>query len=692
MPSTRSFVSLIILLVCAFRLYSQEWQPIDTLSDASLQNVIEDVVSQREAWFDFADFNTQGLFAAHGRININKATDKQLRRLQLNEMQIAKLREYTGRYGELSGVYELNLVEGFDSALIMQISPLISFELEKELNVITARNLVKKGRHTVITRYGRDLETAEGYLTDSSGDAAYAGNPDRLLVKYTYNYYDRLKVGFTVEKDAGESMKNGFDYSAWHLLYKSRKFIRTLAAGKYNLRFGQGLTLNTGFNPGYNISYPVFRSLNNSLSANTGANEGMGLSGVAATVKPLKGIYVTAFYSLTKPDAGINHPDSSETGYFTGLNETGLHRTLTEISRKKAIEVKAYGGNVRFSRGLFSVGATGFTTEFSELFESTDKPYELFDFTGRKLINFGSDFSFSWKTLNVFGEISGSDNGGMAYITGVNLTPSSECGISVSWHDYSPDYTNFFSGALSEGNGCKNEKGLYAVMQSGIGKHFTLTANASQYTFPWLKYRIDAPAYGSRYALQLKYRWYSINEVLVRFSYQKKLQNLSGTMSYDMQSQPIDYPLDFTKYAFRFNLQYKPHPSLILSNRIEYLVNENPHKKTTRGYLLYQDLNYAPANSSLSIHLRYAMFETETYDDRIYAYESDVLYTWSVPAYYYKGSKYFVLLHYKASRSTSLWLKYSNSFYPGRNSMGTGHEKVAGNTVSELKIQLIVKI
>ncbi|HLO90912.1 MAG TPA: helix-hairpin-helix domain-containing protein [Lentimicrobium sp.] len=692
MRLTRPEILIFVILLFSGRILSQELPVNDTLSESTTEYLIEDVVTQTDGSFDFSDIRNQGLFGSRGGININKASERQLKRLMLNDTQIDNLKKYISSYGELTSIYELNLVEGFDSTLIIKINPFIRFDLEEELNVITASNLIKKGKNTIIARYGRDLSLPEGYHADSAGQTPYAGNADRIMLKYAYNYYDRIRFGVSMEKDAGESMAKGFDFYSWHFFYKSKKVIRAFALGSYNLRFGQGLTMNTGFNPGSNISYPVYKPLGNNISANTGTNEGMGLNGAAATFCPVKWFSITPFYSSTKQDARIYEEDTTTALYFTSLNETGLHRTADEINRKNKLDVRVYGGNLRFSHGMVSIGSTFFRTEFSEDLQTSNKPYEAFDFEGGTLFNYGSDFLIRLNSLHLFGEYSSGNEGTGAYITGLNLLPSPDYSISISWHDYSPGYYNFYSNPFSETSGSTNQKGLYAAFTSNIGKHLKIAAYASQCTFPWLKYRVDAPSKGSSYAIQAMYNWYAKNELLLRFTYRNRMQNASSVSEIVNNNSAIDYPIDISKFTFRFNLQYCPYHTLILRNRIEYLVNESPVKGTSNGYLLYQDFIYTPVNENYSVNIRYALFDTDSYDERIYAYEKDVLYSWSVPAYYYRGSKLSIMLHYKISRDLGLWLKYSTSYYPGKTSIGTGHEASNGNTTSDIKLQVLVKI
>ena len=56
---------------------------------------------------------------------------------------------------------------------------------------------------------------------------------------------------------------------------------------------------------------------------------------------------------------------------------------------------------------------------------------------------------------------------------------------------------------------------------------------------------------------------------------------------------------------------------------VNYNKEENPFET---GYLIYQDVVYKPKSSPFSFSFRYGLFDTDSYNSRIYAYENDILY------------------------------------------------------------------
>jgi hypothetical protein len=82
-------------------------------------------------------------------------------------------------------------------------------------------------------------------------------------------------------------------------------------------------------------------------------------------------------------------------------------------------------------------------------------------------------------------------------------------------------------------------------------------------------------------------------------------------------------------------------------------------------------------------------FETDGYDSRIYAFENDVLYGYSIPAFFDKGYHYYVNLHYKFSRSLAFWARFSQTVYSDRSEIGSGLDVINGNKKSQIRLQLI---
>jgi hypothetical protein len=111
----------------------------------------------------------------------------------------------------------------------------------------------------------------------------------------------------------------------------------------------------------------------------------------------------------------------------------------------------------------------------------------------------------------------------------------------------------------------------------------------------------------------------------------------------------------------------------------------NPGTGKDQGFLGYVEGSYD--FKRLSVDLRFQYFETNSYDSRIYVYESDVLYSYSIPAFYDKGTRCYFNLHYKLMRNFVIYLRLAQTVYSNKNTIGTGLDEISGNRKTEVKVQ-----
>ncbi|HPG34074.1 MAG TPA: hypothetical protein PLM34_09475 [Lentimicrobium sp.] len=692
-------LALTVLLSCKAG-FAQEPAKTESTGSQQMEDKIEQLSSQTDAEIDYSDFVDDFAQFLNNPINLNQASERELRQLQLNDLQIYNLTSYIQKFGELTSIYELNLIEGFDSLLVTNLMPFVSFGLQPVGAKINLKNLARYGKNQIIARYQVTPEQQKGYspIDDSTllanPNARYLGGPEKLYLRYGYNFYNRVKFGFTMEKDAGETffpkndtLKKGFDFYSFHFFYSGKKFLKQLAIGDYHVQFGQGLTMYSSLAFGKSAGAITNRRLAQPVKPSTGANENLFMRGIATTISPLKNVDLTLFYSSKKSDANVEGSDSlsSEYYYISSLQESGYHRTPNELAGKDAVQQTVYGGNVQTRIKMFRLGATAVHTELGNNLQKSDALYNQFDFKGKSLTNYGLDFAAILRSLTLFGEASGSDNGGKALLLGATATPDPRIAVSMIYRNYSKDYQNFFSNAFAEGSRNANEKGLYIGLLAQLHKRLTFSAYADHFRFPWLRFRVDAPTSGSEYLAQLIYTPNRSTEIQFRYRYQQKQINPSGTETY------TDYPEPETRQNFRLHLSYKASQFLTLKSRIESIIWQMPGFEKRTGYLMYQDVIYNPEKPWL-LNARFALFDTDTYNERLYAYESDVLYAFSIPSYYYKGSRFYLMGKYSFGRRMDIWIRYAITYYANKQIIGSGLDEIKGNRKSEIKVQLRLRL
>jgi hypothetical protein len=666
----------------------------------TIEQKIEDIVEATDAEVDYAYLLEElDIYLKH-KLNLNRAREEDLKRFFfLNDIQIFNLLEHIRVNGKLMTLFELQAIEGFDAETINMLLPYVIVSGDVSDRRFSLDDMLKRGQHQLFVRYQQYVEPQLGYSEADSAtmaanpNARYLGSPGRLYTRYRYTYYNNISIGITGEKDQGEeffkgTQKQGYDFYSAHLYGKNIGKIRAVALGDYHVQFGQGLTLWSGLGFGKSADAVSVRKNAAGLRPYTSVDENIFMRGAATTIG-VGSFDVTAFFSSKKRDGTLaSITDTLENDddilSISSLLETGYHRTPGELEKKNSITETIYGGNITYRKRRFNAGITGVRTMFSHSLDKDIYPYNQFEFIGKENLNIGLDYSYIFSNINFFGEAARSQNGGMAFINGATIALDPKLSLSILHRHYEKEYQSLYSSAFGEGSKVANEQGLFLGLMATPSRAWTFTAYADNFSFPWLRYRVDAPSHGFDYLLQVKYRMSRSLEMYARYRNKTKAINNTEVLS------GLNFLETTERVNYRYELRYKVTESIQLKNRLEYItysVGEKPYS----GFMMYQDVQYKPKKLPFSLTMRYALFDTDNYDTRIYVYENDVLYASSFPSYYYKGSRTMVLLNYDLNRNVEFWLRWAQTYYSDRFVIGTGLDEVQSNTRNEIKVQMRVK-
>src|SRR5690606_1066216 len=169
----------------------------------------------------------------------------------LSPFQINALFQYLDTHGPLLALYELQAVPEFDLQTINRLLPFITLNtpILKSKNLSFGRRLMKEYDNAVIIRYDRTLEQKEGFSapdlkSDSTFTSRYAGNEDKLLLRFILNPAKDVSLRLSAEKDAGEELtwdpstkRYGADFISFNLAISDVGKIKKIVAGDYQLQF-----------------------------------------------------------------------------------------------------------------------------------------------------------------------------------------------------------------------------------------------------------------------------------------------------------------------------------------------------------------------------------------------------------------------------------------------------------------------
>jgi len=144
-----------------------------------------------------------------------------------------------------------------------------------------------------------------------------------------------------------------------------------------------------------------------------------------------------------------------------------------------------------------------------------------------------------------------------------------------------------------------------------------------------------------------------------------------------------------TLSQYRAQFDYTITKKLRMRTRFELRKFEQ-NQEMFNGFMFYQDV-YFDYSEKLEFKTRVALFETDNYNTRIYAYENDMRYQFTVPAYSGQGMRTYILMNYKVFEKIQLSLRYAQTYYSTPRTFGSGADSFTGNLRSEVKAQLIAK-
>jgi hypothetical protein len=665
--------------------FAHAQEPVST-AEQIIADIFEQYAEESEDDIVYDDFYEELLFFYQYPVQLNTATREELERLPfLSAVQVENILAYRYYYGNIHTIYELQLIEGLDMTDIRRMLPFVSIEQKQGGGQKWYwREMLRFGKNEILARFDNGLEQKKGYLKDEDGAKKYVGNGLYHSLKYKYSYKNNLQAGITAEKDAGEQFwgneQKGYDFFSGYVQINNVGRIKTAVLGDFRASFGQGLVLRSDFSMGKSAYVLNVLPRNAGLKKYSSTNEADYFRGVGATINIGK-IDLTAFYSNKMIDG------DTVGGMFSSIYKTGLHRTESELDKKHTVNHQLAGRNLTFTQNNCQIGATLVHTLLNHRLEPDKSPYNQFYFSGNKQTTGGIHYRLRWHKLNFFGESAMTTDFAFATINGALYSPISRLSLVAVYRYYAAGYDTFYANSLSETSRINNEQGFYFGSEIRPFRYWKISFYADSFYFPWIKYGIDTPSSGGDFLLQADYSPKRDLNMFWRFRYKSKMQNVSGAETILPSIAPNE------KLSLRYNLNYT-YRRFSFKNIIEgNVVKKAGNNHWTYGVNAIQDISYSFAEIPLRIDFSFRFFDAENYDNRIYAYEKDILYAFSIPVYYGIGNRYYLNIRYELNKNISFWLKIAQAAYADdRDVIGSGNEQIQGNRKTDIRFLLRWKL
>lgn len=565
-------------------------------------------------------------------VKINSADETEISRLFfLSDFQVKSLADHILKNGHIESVYELALLTGFDRHTVELMAPFIDLvprstsppSGSKPLNMLLSNFIISPGEN----------------------DTSCVGLPFRLLTKYRFTAA-RFTAGFTTEKDNGEKM---FDFFSGHVTFTGTGIVRKIILGDFSCRSGQGIHLNTGIKTGLSLTSAGYKAARNEIRPYTSTGENNFFRGIAAQLS-FKRAGLTAFLSYNDIDATLSANEDSTEFFVKQLYESGIHNTPSLLVRKDAVTEIAFGAGLTYSFRRLKTGFSFSESHFSlPLLSDRSDPENIHDFEGTINRVYSVHYNSLLERILLYGEISVNSPGNYAMIQGITIRPSDRLTMNLLLRNYSPGYTAFHAACPGTSSSNSNEQGIMGNFIFEAARHLFISAGCDISRYPWLRYRCSYPSMTKRMEIRLSYN---------------PSENMATDFSFNVRSSMIDINegtgiagiYETETRTLRGQIKYRLSENLTMLTRADLKMAEPSGSK---GMLLLQDLVCSFQSIPVDMWFRFCLFNTDSWDSRLYTYENDLLYSFTIPALSGRGSRSYLMVKWEIGKRAEIRGKYS---------------------------------
>lgn len=679
---------ILAYLFLSINLIAQKLQPKNEV----ISSIIEKLIENQESQLDYTDLQAQLAYYFDTKINLNKCTENELQQLLfLKQSEIISILNHRKKFGEFESIYELQAVDNLNDETIFYLKHFTSVnETNKQLKL---SELSQVGKTEIILQHENDFQQKLGYKINELkplNKQYYLGSPYRYVLRAKQKIGKRIDIGFTGEKDAGEqflngAQRNGFDFNSAHVIFKNIGHFSSIIIGDYQANFGQGLTFGSGLSARKSAYVLNVNRYFQNIRPYRSVNEFEFMRGAAIDYK-YKSWQFVSFLSYKNINTNFQNADSNNINSFdgfTGFNYTGFNRTTNEILDKDNVKQSILGIHIQKDSKFLQLGFTAIKTNYSVPFLPSNNLYQIYNFTGNQLINTGLDYKLSLGNALFSGEFSASDNGGFSTTNSLLLTLDSKLDLCLLYRHFEPNYQTTFNNPFAENSDGKNETGFYFGISYKPVKAFTINSYIDFYKSTWLRYQIYAPSKGFDLLSEIQYNPSKVLSIYVRYKFENKQKNEINNITAlnDVLAEQI-------RQQFRLHLNYKISLLFETESRFEQSQFSTVNAADAYGTLIYQDFKFKFYKNKFTINTRLALFDIDNFNARIYAFEDNVPYTYSVPMFQNSGVRFYLMASYKIAKNIKVFARFLHTKYNNVKSIGSGLELINGNTQSDLIMQL----
>jgi hypothetical protein len=575
--------------------------------------------------------------------------------------------------------------------------------LEKERSNFLRNYSKNRSPIFIESRFSTGFPSATGYLGD---EPHYIGNRHRITDRIWFQN-DRYSGHFARAKQPGE-MSNypaSLGFTTGHMRYKNEGYISDILLGDFTVRFGAGLILARGAQRGGTRNMQRLGNTGGIIAPYRSASPSAFMRGGNVTIKT-NSINAYIFHSKRYLSATEANPDK-ETYYMPGWWMS--KRTQSEQNRYQNLGLQSSGIILThsFSRNmmLFDLGFASVYHRFDSGIERRSAWHNQYDFEGNTLLQYSGFSGITYKNLKYVVEIAGASEGGKALIHAIS---SSWRDISIGFWNryYSRDFHVIYGGGAGALSGGSNEIGSGAWMQLRIIRGMRLRMYADRYRSVGARYGADVGVWGWERGLAWDYRASRVVMLKVDGYVRGDGDPVAGV---DGFGRSVRFLSDRERKVLRGSVRVEPGAgwgwvmrgevrsgevgdvdfmsgnSVESQNDITAIV-QNPGKGV--GITQLFKISFKRAD----VYFQHTLFDTDSYESRIYSYEYDMLQTIRILSFAGRGARSYIMLHAEPHQKIVMRLKLGNTQYYDRFSIGSANDTTVGSKRHDLSFQIQIRV
>jgi len=614
-------------------------------------------------------------------LNLNTASREELLLLPfLGEEQVDSILSFRSRKHDLWSWGDLMMIRGMDYETRRYLS-LFAFVGDVPRDKTSFGEMLRKGKHEVESRLdipfykrvGYELPTKDEFLQNPN--RLYLGNGLANVVRYRYRWKQNVRYGSTFQKDAGEPFGKGknipYDYNSAYIYYKPCNERYEIVLGDYELSQGQGLLLGNGFFSGLGLLLDAPRRNNAVFRPHTSGEENMFFRGAALRIFLKRGWRIAAFLSRHKLDALI------ENDSVRSLQTSGLHRTLAEIERKHSLGSTVTGGRISREKSKWGWGISGYYAHFDLPFSPQPRAYNRYYLRGKVAAGVSLDWFFKMKRWSLRGEGAADRRMHLALTQTFRYDPFQDLDFVLQHRHFSPRFVAPFAKAFERGSRVANEHGLLLGAKYHY-KRCSFRTYLDLFYFPTSTYLADGASHGAEFMLQGTYRFSPFCSLLFRYKINSRQRNI---VKYD---ELLEY---VSSHRFRLSAILS-RPKFQLCASTDLTLAGKQTARNSFGWMASLRGTYKPSGR-FSIGAFGGFFFTDDYRSACYAYEPQLLYAYSMPAFFHHGFRLAILTRVRTWNGGTLGLRYGILHYFDQDFISTGAQRINSSTKQDLSLQMV---